>query len=106
MRQIPQLQFELERGGIVANLIVELFQMILGRLNADDQVERFRSIFAFECQHFQAGLAACEGVAALVGQAGHHLSDGGQPFGLQGLLLGLFQGRDVLADGQDGGPSS
>ena len=34
-------------------------------------------------QHFQAGLAAGQGVAALVGQAGHHLADGRQPFGLQ-----------------------
>ena len=41
-------------------------------------------------QAFQAGPRSLQGIAALVGEAGDDLTDAGQSFRLQGLLLGLL----------------
>src|SRR5439155_1627756 len=52
--------------------------------------------------HLQARLAALEGVAALVGQPAHHLADGGQAFGLRGLLAFPFLLGDVVQQAEHG----
>ena len=75
--------------------------MVLGLLNAADQLQGLGPVLDLQGQHLQAGLAARQGVAALVGQAGHHLADRRQALGLQGALLSLAQRGDVLADRQD-----
>ena len=33
-----------------------------------------------------------------MGQTGHHLSNGGQPLGLQDAPLGFFEVRDIILD--------
>ena len=78
--------------------------MVLGLLEPADQVERLGPVADGQGEHLEAGLAALQGVAALVGQPGDHLADGGQPLGLQGPLLGLLEERDVLADLEDRRP--
>ena len=82
-RTVPDLAVELERGGVAADLFVELLEVVLGLLDAVDQVQGLGPVLHFPGEHLQARLAAGQGVAALVGQAGHHLADGRQPFGLQ-----------------------
>ena len=64
-------------------------EVVLRLLDAGDQVEGFGPVLDLQGEHLQAGLAALQGVAALVGQAGHHLADGRQPLGLQRPLLGV-----------------
>ncbi len=77
--------------------------MVLSFLDPIDEVESLGAVADDQGEHFQASLAASEGVAALVRQTGHHLADRGQPFGLHGALLGLLEERDVLADLEDRG---
>jgi hypothetical protein len=94
-----------ERGGVVADLLVQLLEVVLGLLDATHQIERLGPVLHFQLEHLQAGLTAGQRVAALVGQAGHHLADGRQPLRLQAPLLGLPAIRDVLADLQHGRPA-
>ena len=72
-------------------------QIVLGLLDAGYEVEGLRSGQS-PAEHLQAGLAALQGVAVLVGQTGHHLADGRQPLRLQGSPLGFLQVRDVILD--------
>ena len=85
--QVPDLAFQLEGARVAAHLLVEMLQVVLGLLDAGDEVQRLRPVLHLPGEHLQARLAAGQGVAALVGQAGHHLADGRQPFVLQGLFL-------------------
>ncbi len=81
--------------------------MILRFLNAIDQLQRLGAILHFPFEHLQARLTAGQRVAALVGEAGHHLPDGRQPLGLQQLLLGALEillGPPVFGDAAEPGP--
>ena len=78
--------------------------MVLRLLKPADQVERLGAIADGQGEHFEARLAALQGVAAFVRQPGDHLADGGQPFRLECPLLGLLEERDVVADAQNRGP--
>ena len=102
--QVARGLVELDRGGVAADVLVEGMEVVLGLLDAADQVERLGPVADGQGEHLQAGLAALQRVAALVRQPGDHLADGGQPLGLQGPLLGLLEERDVLADLEDRGP--
>ena len=100
---------QLDRGGVAADVLVEVVEVVLGLLDAGRSGRAPRAgPRTVQGEHLQAGLAALQGVAALVGQAGDHLADGRQPLGLQGPLLGLLQVGDVLADrrGSPGRPRS
>ena len=91
LAQVAGAPVELDRGGVAADVLVEVVEVVLGLLEPVDQVERLGPVADGQGEHLQAGLAALQGVAALVGQPGDHLADGGQPLGLQGPLLGLLE---------------
>ena len=101
--QIAGTLVELDRGRVAADVLVEVMEVVLGLLEPVDQVERLGPVADGQGEHLQAGLAALQGVAALVRQPGDHLADGGQPLGLQCPLLRLLEERDVLADLEDRG---
>ena len=92
---------ELDRGRVAADVLVEVVQVVLRLLDAGRSGRAPRGGRGRQGEHLQAGLAALQGVAALVGQPGDHLADGGQPLGLQRPLLRLLEERDVLADAED-----
>ena len=100
-RQVAGAALQPDRGRVAADVLVEVVEVVLGLLEPGDEVERLGAVLDLQGEHLQAGLAALQGVAALVGQPGDHLADGGQPLGLQRPLLGLLQVGDVLADDQD-----
>ncbi len=82
--QIDALALQDDRRSILPDLFVKQLQMLLGSHRSGDEIERLGPVLDLENQHLQAGLAPLQGVAALVGQAGHRLADGRQPLGLQG----------------------
>ena len=84
---------ELDRGRVAADILVEVMEVVLRLLKPGDQVEGFGPVPDGQGEHLQAGLAALQGVAALVRQAGDHLADGGQSLGLKRPLLGLLEIR-------------
>ncbi len=57
-------------------------------------------------EHLQASLAALQGVAAFVCQAGDDLPDRGEPFGLKRSLLRCFKNVMSWATLKIAGPSS
>ena len=65
----------------------------------NSEVERRGAIFDLKRQHFKTGLAALQGVAAFVRQAGHHLADRSQAFRLQRLVLRFVEFGHVVANG-------
>ena len=77
--------------------------MVLRLLEPVDQVERVGPIADGQSEHLQARLAALQRIAALVGEAGDHLADGGQALCLKGPLLRLLEVGDVLPDLEDRG---
>ena len=99
--QVAGPPLEADRGRIAPDILVEGEEVVLRLLEPSDEVEGFGPILDLQREHLQAHLAAIQGVAALVGQAGDHLADGRQPFGLQRPLLGRPQFRDVVADRED-----
>ena len=91
----------MDGGGVAADVLVQAQQVVLGRLDLGRQLQGLRLALEPPAQPLQVGLAALQGVAALVGEAGHRLADGRQPLRLQRLPLGLLQFRDVVADQQE-----
>src|SRR5262249_10455240 len=69
--QVAALQLQPDGGGIFADTIEEAVKVVLGPLDALDQLQGLRLIVEAEAQDRQARLAALEGVAALVSQAGN-----------------------------------
>ncbi len=82
-RQIARDLVEVDRRGVAADVLVEVVQVVLRLLEPVDQVERLGPVADGQGEHLEAGLAALQGVAALVRQPGDHLADRGQPLGLQ-----------------------
>ena len=68
-------------------------EVVLGLLDAFEEVDHVRPVAESPAEHLQAGLDPLEGVAALVRQAGRHLADGRQPLRLQGLPLSRLSTR-------------
>ena len=94
--------FELDRGRVTADVLVEVMEVVLRILNAVDQVEGFGPVSHLPGQHLQASLAALARALRLSwARPGDHLADGRQPLRLERLLLGLLQLGDVLPEGQD-----
>ena len=89
--QIAGNLLELDRGRVAADVFVELLEVVLCLLEPTDQVERLGAVANLQGEHLEARLAALQGVAALVGQPGDHLADGGQPLRLERPLLRLLE---------------
>ena len=71
--QVARGLLELDRGRVAADVLVEVMEVVLGLLEPVDQVERLGPVADGQGEHLEAGLAALQGVAALVGQPGDHL---------------------------------
>ena len=93
--QIALFSPQLERRGPLAHLLKQPMKVFLGFLNASHERQGFGTVFDLEREHFQAGFAALEGVAALVDQAGHCFADGSEALGLAGPFLGTFASGDI-----------
>ncbi len=68
-----------------------MVEIILGFLEAADQVQGLGPVAHGQGEHLQAGLAPLQSIAALVRQPGDHLPDRGQPLRLKCPLLCLLR---------------
>ncbi len=101
--QRGRLACELDGCGVTSDVFEEVVKVVLSGLYAIDQIEGFGPVGDLEREHFEAGLAALECVAAFVSETGDHLADGSEAFGVKRAFLGVLESRDVLADDHECG---
>ena len=97
LRKIAHLWFKMNGGSVAAHLLVQTVQVVLCLLRTLDQVLGFRQMLDLHGQHFQARLAALQGISAFVGQSGDHLADGCQAGRLHELLFHALALSQFLA---------
>ena len=80
---------------VLLDLFIIALQVTEGAANACDQIQLFWLAFKIELQQVQTTTCPLQGIAALVSQAGYHLSDRGQSLGLDEASFGILEFSDV-----------
>lgn len=99
--ELDLLQFEPYGAGKLKDFFIEVQEVVMGALDAFDQLDRHRPILELQQKRFERRLAPRERIAALMRQPRHRLTDRSEAGMANKLSLDFFEVRDVLADAED-----